>query len=402
MSRFLAVWTAVLLFVLVRYSSTRLPPLALLYGLPALGTAALLVLRRPAMRAFLQEHAVLFGAATALAALACAAQLGAADGFVQDFERVLPQPALLLALPPLAYAFRSHPRLVRAWALVACALALWQLFALPVEGVSGMRMGWYRSLLPERDAGPLHYQAAGLASQPYFFAGFMLPLFYLAWGWVWDQLDALRHRWQRAAMRVLLLAWVGAVACVQSRSALVGAALASAGLGLMSLPPERRRQALVALAVLLAGVAVAYVALFSQNKSGAGLRWAYAQLYLRESFDGLRLLTGHGFSGYPPAAMKLPDYPISHSHNDLVQVLYSWGLAALVAYVVLLAGIVRRALRLAREGVMWPVACLVALAPNMVTDLGVQHYEKAAFLVVLAALCIAQRPRAPAQLTGVS
>jgi hypothetical protein len=203
-------------------------------------------------------------------------------------------------------------------------------------------------------------------------------------------------------MQSLLLAWVVAVGCVQSRSALFGAAAASALLGLLSLPRERRRQALVMLGVLLVAAGLAYAALFSENKSGAGLRWAYAKLYLRESWDGVRFVVGHGLSAHPPAAMKLPDYPISHSHNDLVQVLYSWGLAALVAYVVLLAGIVRRALRLAREGVMWPIACLVALAPNMVTDLGVQHYEKAAFLVVLAALCIAQRPRAPAQLTGVS
>jgi hypothetical protein len=153
--------------------------------------------------------------------------------------------------------------------------------------------------------------------------------------------------------------------------------------------------------VLLACAALAYAALFSQNKSGAGLRWAYAQLYLQASFDGWRLWLGHGLSAYPPAALKLPDYPISHSHNDLVQVLYSWGLLALVAYAVFLVEILRRVVRLAREGVWWPLACVVALAPNMVTDLGIQHYEKAAFLVLLAALCIAQRPR-EAQVTGVS
>lgn len=401
MSRFLAAWTAVLLFVLFRYSSGRWPPLALAYGLPIVGFAALMLLRREAMRAFLQEHAVLFGAAALLAALACAAQLGAAPGFVQDFERVLPQPAVLLALPVLAYAFATQPRLVRGFALVACAFSLWHLLALPVEGVTGLRMGWHRSPLLERDAGPLHYQAAGLAGQAYFFAGLMLPLFYIAWGWTWQQLDAARHTLQRAALLGLLLAWVAAVACVQSRSALAGAALASALLGLVSLPPQRRRQALVALAVLLAGVAIAYFALFSQNKSGPGLRWAYATLYVRESFDGLRLLTGHGFSGYPPASMKLPEYPISHSHNDFVQVLYSWGLPALLAYGVFLVALARRVVRLARAGVWGPLAALVALAPNVVTDLGVQHYEKAGFLVLLAALCIALQPRGD-QLTGTS
>lgn len=393
MSRFLAAWTAVLAFVLLRYSSAQWPPLVLVYGLAAAGMGGVMLMRPAEMKAHLRAHAVLFGAAAALAVLAIVAQLLAADASVQPFERVLPHPAILLALPVLAYAFGTQPRLVRAAACIACALAIWQFVALPMEGVTGARLGWFRSALPERDAGPLHYQAAGLADQPYFFPGLMLPLFYLGWGWAWAQLDPLRHRRARIALLALLFAWVAAVACVQSRSALAGAVMASALLGLVSLPAQRRRQALVVLAVLLACAALAYAALFSQNKSGAGLRWAYAQLYLRASFDGWRLWLGHGLSAYPPDSLKLADYPISHSHNDLVQILYSWGLLALLAYGVFLVALVRRVLRLARAGVWGPLAALVALAPNVVTDLGVQHYEKAGFLVLLAALCVALQPR---------
>jgi hypothetical protein len=36
---------------------------------------------------------------------------------------------------------------------------------------------------------------------------------------------------------------------------------------------------------------------------------------------------------------------------------------------------------------------LLVAVPSMITDLGFEHYEKAAFLVILAAMCMAMAPR---------
>jgi hypothetical protein len=94
--------------------------------------------------------------------------------------------------------------------------------------------------------------------------------------------------------------------------------------------------------------------------------------------------------------MLLPGLdPITHSHNDLVQMLYSWGSAALVAYIVFWCGL----LSLVYSGFVarkeyWPVCALLVAVPGMVTDLGFEHYEKAAFLVILAAFCMALAPAA--------
>lgn len=391
-----AAWAAALLYVLARYATAQAPPAVLIDGLAVASLAWLVLAARDDAAAMLRGNPLLFDGAVVLAVLAFAAQLLAPVGAVQPSERVLPQTAVLLCLPALAVVLRRQPVLQAALCVFACATAAWHFVALPMEALTGIRLGWHRDALFPRDAGPLHFQAAGLAQQAYFFAGLYLPLFYLGWGWAWEQAAVRRRPSLRALLLGALVAWVAAVACVQSRSALIGAALASGLLALHAAPPRWRRVAPWIVGAGLVVLGVAYLALFSQNKSGPGLRWAYAQLYLHASFDG-RLFIGHGLTATPPATMRLPDYPISHSHNDLVQVLYSWGLPALLAYACFLFALVRLAWRrFAADRAPWALAALLALLPNVVTDLGVQHYEKAAFLVLLAALCAAQsRTTAP-------
>ena len=50
--------------------------------------------------------------------------------------------------------------------------------------------------------------------------------------------------------------------------------------------------------------------------------------------------------------------------------------------------------RFVARGEYWPALALVAVIPNLVTDVGIHFFEKAAFLAILAALCVAcARPR---------
>ena len=40
----------------------------------------------------------------------------------------------------------------------------------------------------------------------------------------------------------------------------------------------------------------------------------------------------------------------------------------------------------------WPACALLVVAPGMITDLGFEHYEKAAFPLLIAAFCMALAP----------
>jgi len=80
---------------------------------------------------------------------------------------------------------------------------------------------------------------------------------------------------------------------------------------------------------------------------------------------------------------------VLHSHNDIAQILYCWGLVALVAYAVFWVALAKDAVAgYVKQAEFWPLCALVALLPSIVTDLGLQHYEKAVFLVLFAAFCV--------------
>lgn len=388
-----AAWATLLVFVLLRYSSAAPPPAALPYAMAAAGWAAAALYDAAALLAFVRRHRWLMGSAAVLAVLAFAAQATPPIAWPPPYQHVLPQPALLLCIAPLGFFFARVAPLQHAFGALAAVLALWHFAALPIEAMAGSRLGWNMADPLPRQAGPLNYQAAGLAHQAYFFAGLFLPLFYLGWGFVYEKLHAEQRPALQRTMVAIALLWVAAVACVQSRSALFGAALAGTLLAVTTLHAARRPAPWAIAGLLAVLLAVVYAVLFSDNKSGASLRLTYAALYWRESMQWPELIVGHGFSAVVPESLRIASYPVSHSHNDWLQVLYSWGLPALAAYAVFLAALVLLVWRrFVAQGVWWPAAALVALLPNMVTDLGIHHYEKAAFLVLLAALSAARRP----------
>ena len=56
--------------------------------------------------------------------------------------------------------------------------------------------------------------------------------------------------------------------------------------------------------------------------------------------------------------------------------------------------------RFAARGEFWPLLALLVLVPNLVTDVGLHFFEKAAFLVLLAAMCVASSPLSPSRSAG--
>jgi hypothetical protein len=279
---------------------------------------------------------------------------------------------------------------MRAVVGLFCAISVWHLFAMPIEAVLGAKLSWHPSQLLPRVAGPLNYQASGLAWQAPFFPGLFLPLFYLAWGPVYEKRVFPGLALPRATMLALPLLWLIPVAGVQSRSAFAGA-MAAALLALITSRRTRQMRTWVAAGLLAAFAAGIYWYLFAENKTGAELRIAYFKLYLRESLDWRWLATGRSMYVETGPGMKVPGMtPLHHSHNDMVQIFYSWGLPGLLAYLSLWVALLKRVYsRFWVNGEYWPACALVALFPSMVTDVGFQHYEKAAFLVLLCAFCIA-------------
>jgi len=366
------------------------PPLSALLVLAAVGFAWCMAYAATETRRLLAEHRLLVGG---LLGLALAISLSEIAARVAKLPLLLPffpaQIGLALCAVPLAI-FLMDPRRLKGLALVFLAVCAWHFVAMPIEGIWGAKLTWHASSIPlPRSAGPLHFQASGLALQAYFFAGLFAPMLYLAAGPLFERESLASRRF----FLPLSLAWILPCLCVQSRSLFAGALGASLFYFIASRGGARRHRWLLAAGLALAA-AGAYWYLFSTNKSGLGLRWAYLQLYAREALRWPAVAFGHGFTIEPDVRMLLPGRdPITHSHNDFVQMLYSWGPAALAAYIVFWCGL----LRLVYTGFVarkeyWPVCALLVAVPGMVTDLGFELYEKAAFLVILAAFCMALAP----------
>jgi hypothetical protein len=396
---FAAAWLA-LFYLLVFVGATPAPPAA--QAFPALALAGLLyglAFEREALRDLLTEHRLLLGAALALVAGIVAAEGWMAWAGLRRMPGPLPaQVGLFLCLAPLALVLRQH-RLQQASALLFAAFCVWHLFALPGEAVLGGRLGWHDMALIPRPWGAYTYQAAGLAWQVYFFPGLFLPLFFMALG-----LAAQERLWPSVSIppRVrfgLGLLWAGAVTALQSRSAFAGALAATLLGGMASMPWRTLKTRLQLAFAALAGMTL-YWLLFSASKSPAGLRWAYLQLYLQRSLEWPWIVSGRSYSVVADGGMAVPGLEfLPHSHNDLLQVLFSWGLPVLACYGVFWFALLRLAWRdYWRQGRHWPLLAFVAVLPSLVTDLGLHHYEKAAFMVLLAGLCMALAKQRPAAL----
>lgn len=392
---FATLWLAGFLFLAFEGATVAPPSNTALFALVASGSAWFLVFEREQVRLLWDEHRpMLLTVLLLAAAILFSEAVGKLRGEAPPHP-LPPQAPLLLCLPLLALFLRDE-RILRAVVLVFAAVCLWHLVAMPLEAVTGLKVSWHPIELLPRDAGPFRYQASGLAWQAYYFPGLFLPLFYLAWGPVFEKRVFPGWPLSRRAMLVLPLVWLVPALSVQSRSAFAGA-LAAALLAIVGAGSTRRARTWFALGVLaLLGAAVFWL-LFAENKSGAELRVAYFKHYMRAAMDWQWLATGRSFYLDPDLRMMVPGIQmLQHSHNDIAQVFYSWGLPGLAAYLAFWVALLRLVwTRFAARGEWWPACALVALFPNMVTDLGFQHYEKAAFLVLLAAFCLAcaTRPR---------
>jgi len=386
---FPVVWLVAFFGLAFAGTSMTPPSTAALCTVTAAGWVfVLLALREEALQIWQQQRALLIATGLLELAIAVSEAASAYRGLAPPHP-LLPQ-SLLLACWPVLAIFLADANRMRAVVTVFCAVCAWHFFAMPIEAITGTKLSWHPVALLPRAAGPLNYQASGLAFQSYFFPGLFLPLFYLAWGPIYEGRVFPGLATRSAAMLALPLIWLIPVACVQSRSAFAGT-LAAALLAIIAAHPPRRWRAWLAAGLLVASAALVYWVLFAQNKSGANLRLAYLELYLREALDGHWILTGHGAYRDPGPPLTVPGTtPLEHSHNDFVQVLYSFGLPGLAAYLTFLAALVCLVRRnFTAKGEYWPACALVALLPNMMTDLGIHHYEKAAFLVTFAAFCVA-------------
>jgi hypothetical protein len=387
-------WLGIAVVLLVTSATAAFPRENAFLGLALAGWLYCATFERATLRELWREHRL----PIASAALVVASMF--ATGWVLQATKpgrlYFPQPAqtgLLLCIAPLAVLLRRplHLRIVTA---ALAALTLWHLLALPVEAMTGHKWSWHVPDLLPRPLGPLNYQASGLAWQAYYFPGLYLGAFYLAAGAIGEERVFGGPRFTPRTWLVASLAWALAVACVQSRSALAGA-LAASLLGFVAFGQRRNaRWWLVVATVSLAGAALFWY-LFSENKSGPGLRWVYLVEYLKRSFDAGWVWTGRGYTIHPDPSIQVPGWQyLHHSHNDIAQVFFAWGLPTLILYLLFWFALARLALRAWRQARYWPVLSLVAVGPNLLTDLGFHHFEKVAFIALLAGMLMANRETA--------
>jgi hypothetical protein len=390
-------WIGVFAFLAMKGSSPIPTPLPWLLWLAAAGFLYCSIYCRTELSGLFSGHRLLMGG---LLGLALAIAISETIARVIDVPLLPPffpaQIGLVLCAAPLAVLL-MEPRWMRALALVFLAVCGWHFVALPVEAVSGAKLTWH-TVAPQipRPAGPLKFQAAGLALQAYYFAGLFAPMLYLAAGPLFEHRPWSGHEPRRRLIAALSLAWLIPCACVQSRSLFAGALAASLFYLVASRGGGHVRRWL--LAAGLAAIALAgYWYLFSANKSGFNLRWLYLRLYWHKAWEWPWVVFGRGLSFEPNLAMLIPGVdPITHSHNDIVQMLYTWGIATLLCYAVFWVGLLKLIGRsFVGRKQYWPVCALLVAVPSMITDLGFEHYEKAAFLVILAAFCMALTRVAP-------
>ena len=357
-----------------------------------------LLAMRPTLVALYRSHRVVWLSLAVLAGAIAVSEVLANERGVAGLAPFLPPPMwLVLCLPVLTLFLLDEARLRCAVWLFA-AICTWHFFAMPFEAVTGIRLSWQPINLFPRDAGPLHYQAAGLAWQVYYFVGLFLPLFYLAWGPLSEGRITRWPQWPPVVWALLAMAWGLPAVATQSRSAFAGT-MAAGLLALLAWRRPRAAKTWAALGVLVAIGAASYWYLFSANKSGMDLRLAYYELYFNEAMKWPDVAIGHGFTLVPNAAMFAKGFvPLEHSHNDLIQTLYSWGAVALVAYLVFFVALFMLVWkRFASQGRFWPACALLVFIPCTVTDLGFQNFEKAVFIVLLTAFVLVFADKPPAK-----
>ena len=386
------VWLAIFTFLMVTRATVS-PPAAMLFLGLAISGGVYLALTSPArLRQLLKTYRLVFVALLVFAICIVWSEAHAWKGESRDFLASVPTQVGVLFCIPTLVLFLQDRQLLRLLVGVFLAISAWHFIAMPIEAVYGLKTGWHPATLVPRAAGPLVYQASGLAADSFFFSGLFQGMFYAAVGVVYSrQLFGQKIIISDAALLLLTALWLIPVACVQSRSAFAGSLLALL-LTLMSQVHGRKRLLYLFIPTLLIG-GLLYLYLFSGGKSGPDLRIMYLKHYFLSALQWPGVLTGKGFirADY---SMVIPGVSsVGHSHNDLVQILFSWGMPALLAYLAFWAGLLHLIYQqFIKKAEYWPAYALVAVLPAMVTDLGFQLFEKAAFVVFLTALCLALAP----------
>lgn len=385
-------WLLVFTFLMVTGATANPPATTSFLALAALGWAYLVLKTPVGLRQLLQAHRFIFTALLIFAICIVWSEAHAWKGQAKDFLKFVPaQVGAVLCIPVLAL-FLQGRQLLRLLIGVFLAISTWHFIAMPIEAVYGLKAGWHPAAFIPRAAGPLVYQASGLAADSFFFSGLFQGAFYMAVGVVYSRhLFGPKVTISNTLLVLLTALWLIPVACVQSRSAFAGSLMALL-LTMMSQVRDKKRLLQIFIPTLLVG-GLLYLYLFSGGKSGPDLRILYLQHYFLSALQWPGILIGKGFirADY---AMVIPGVtPVGHSHNDLVQILFSWGLPALLAYLAFWAGLIKLIYQqFVKKAEYWPACALVAVLPAMVTDLGFQLFEKAAFVVFLTALCMALAP----------
>ena len=385
-------WLVVFTFLMVTRATVS-PPGVMFFLVLAISGGAYLALTSPTrLWQLLETYRLVFLALLVFALCIVWSEAHAWKGEYRDFLASMPTQVGILFCIPIVALFLQHRQLLRLLVGVFLAISTWHFIAMPIEAVYGLKTGWHPAALMPRAAGPLVYQASGLAADSFFFSGLFQGMFYIAVGVVYSrQLFGQKIIISNAALLLLTALWLLPVACVQSRSAFAGSLLALL-LTLMSQVRDRKNLLKIFIPTFLVG-GLLYLYLFSGGKSGPDLRITYLKHYFLSALQWPGILTGKGFvrADY---SMVIPGIsPVGHSHNDLVQILFSWGMPALFAYLAFWAGLLHLIYQqFIKKAEYWPAYALVAVLPAMVTDLGFQLFEKAAFIVFLTALCLALAP----------
>lgn len=404
-----AVWLLVFLWAVIGYSSAS-PPAAWALGMLGFSGLAIAAATDWAVLALLWHRSKWLWTAWGLVGVgATVAELWASPGNYSHFIQTLsPQAGLVWCLPALSVFMLDIK--MRSWTIAAlAALCVWHAVTVPLEAITGLRIGWLTYEVVVRPFGLLTYQSAGLSSHPYLFAGFYLPIFYVVWGGcrshVLTYTARTNHVWIWRSYLLLPWFWLVIAACLQSRSAFAGALTAACLCSFLARAPSQPRGSIRSgvetagripsfktkhwIGVVLFIFAMTVIAnwfLNLGNKSGLGLRAAYWQVYLDAAFQWPNVLIGHGFLN-DRSHLAVAGMPyIWHSHNDWLEVVYSWGLMTLIPYLVFMIGLARLLIQRWRESEVWLLAAAVSVLPTMVTDLGLHHYEKAVLMTLIAAL----------------
>ena len=382
-------WMAVFTFLMVTRASVGPSSVTLFLAL-AVSSGAYLAWKMPGrLWPLLQTYCFIFLALLAFAICIVGSEASAWKGRPEDFLVSLPAQVGVVFCVPALVLFLQNRQLLRLLIGVFLTISVWHFVAMPIEAVFGLKTGWHPAALVPRAAGPLVYQASGLAADSFFFSGLFQGMFYMAVGVVYTRrLFGQKVTISSTALLLLTALWLIPVACVQSRSAFAGS-LAALLLTVLSQVHDKKRLLQILIPTLLVG-GLLYAYLFSGGKSGLDLRTLYLKHYFLSALQWPGILMGKGFVRADYSMVIPGTTPVGHSHNDLVQILFSWGLPALLAYMAFWAGLVHLIYQqFVKKAEYWPVYALVAALPAMVTDLGFQLFEKAAFIIFLTALCMA-------------